>query len=152
MPDAAHRFTEAEVRAIFEEAARRQAARQAAAAPGLTLAELQAVAAETGLDPDLVAAAAAHLPEDAPETKSYPLWDVPEEVRVERVIPGGSRTSSGSGWWPSSAGRSGRRAGPGRSAACASGPRRRAQARPRPRSTSRPARKESRRGSSSPSL
>jgi hypothetical protein len=88
MPDASHRFTEAEVRAIFEEAARRQSARQAAAAPGLTLAELQAVAAETGLDPDLVAAAAAHLPEDTPETKKYPLWDVPEEVRVERVIPG----------------------------------------------------------------
>jgi hypothetical protein len=89
MPDAAHRFTEAEVRAIFEEAARRQAARQAAAAPGLTLAELQAVAAETGLDPDLVAAAAAHHPDEAREEKRYPLWDVPEEVRVERVIPGG---------------------------------------------------------------
>lgn len=82
-------FTEAQARAIFEEAARRQAARQTADAPGLTLAELQAVAREAGLDPDLVAAAAAHIAIEPPEpAKRYPFWDLPDELRVERVIPG----------------------------------------------------------------
>lgn len=75
-----------EVQAIFQETARRQAALQAAGAPGLTLEELQEVARNAGLDPALVAAAAAHLAE--PPTPTSRFWNLPDEVRDDRVLPG----------------------------------------------------------------
>jgi hypothetical protein len=79
-------YSEEEVRAIFQETARRQSALQAASSPGLTLEELQEVARNAGLDPELVAAAAAHLHE--PVAPASRFWNLPDVVRDERVIPG----------------------------------------------------------------
>lgn len=84
------RYTEAEVRAIFERAAARQeGARRALVAgeDGLTLEELQAVGAETGIDPAHVAAAALEVDAAAP-AGSGTFLGTPVEVTRTRVLPG----------------------------------------------------------------
>jgi len=83
------RYTEAELHAIFERAAKRQEeARRAEAAShgGLTLAELQEIGEASGIDPAHVAAAAAELSAPKPEGEKRPPW--PREVRAERRLPG----------------------------------------------------------------
>lgn len=83
------RYSEAELRTIFERAAERQeeARRAEAASAGeLTLAELQEIGAASGIDPDHVAAAAAELNRPAPPAKQ--LLGTPVEVRRSRFIPG----------------------------------------------------------------
>lgn len=86
MPDD-RRYTDAELHAIFERAAKRQeaAARaEAASHGGLTLAELQDIGAASGIDPAHVAAAAAEL--SAPKRGEPTRW--PREVVAERWLPG----------------------------------------------------------------
>ena len=83
------RYTEAELHAIFERAAKRQEeARRAEAAShgGLTLAELQEIGEASGIDPAHVAAAAAEVARTQPQTEGRPRW--PREVRAERRLPG----------------------------------------------------------------
>lgn len=83
------RYSEAELHAIFERAARRQeeAQRAEAASRGaLTLAELQEIGAASGIDPAHVAAAAAEL--NAPPRGDVPTFlGAPTEVERTRVVP-----------------------------------------------------------------
>lgn len=83
-------YTEQEVASLLERAAelQLQRSRRPEDRPGLTLGELQAIAAETGLDPALLRQAAAEL--DAP---SRPLLDASTgtsntHVFIERSAPG----------------------------------------------------------------
>lgn len=83
------RYSEAELHAIFERAAERQEeARHAEAASRgqLTLAELQQIGADSGIDPAHVAAAAAELNRPSPPAKR--MLGFPAEVRRTRFIPG----------------------------------------------------------------
>ena len=83
------RFSEAEAHAVFARAARRQEAVREAderARAGLTLAELQAVGAEVGIDPSHVEAAAWALDAGEPEPAATFLG-VPERLHVVRTLP-----------------------------------------------------------------
>lgn len=80
-------FKEEEVRAIFARAAERQHEAEAArSSSGLTLAELEAIGQEAGLDPEHVAAAAAELlkPHRAPIQNTF--LGMPVELRRTRVL------------------------------------------------------------------
>ena len=79
-------FTEAEAQKVFARVAERQRATGAPAATGLSLADLEEAAQAAGLDPALVAAAAAEL--DAPGD-SRRLLGAPTEVVRQRLIRGG---------------------------------------------------------------
>ena len=82
-------FTREEAHAVFARAARRQEAVREAderAGAGLTLAELQAVGAEVGIDPAHVEAAAQSLARGEPEPAGTFLG-VPERVRAVRTLP-----------------------------------------------------------------
>src|SRR5690606_34000637 len=90
------RYTEAELHAIFERAAKRQEeARRAEAAShgGLTLAELQEIGEASGIDPAHVAAAAAELSAPKPEGEKGPPWTAPRGG-----APAASRTRRGKRW------------------------------------------------------
>lgn len=80
----ARRFTEEEAQKIFARVAERQRAGLGADA-GLSLAELTEAARAAGLDPSLVAAAAAEL-DAAPDERT--LFGAPVEVARSRVVPG----------------------------------------------------------------
>lgn len=85
------RYSQAELRAIFERAAERQeAASRAESASGgqLTLAELQEIGAASGIDPAHVAAAAAELAswKRASAPSQQTRW--PRQALAERVVPG----------------------------------------------------------------
>jgi hypothetical protein len=90
-PDDAPRFGTDAAQAIFRRAAEHQEMAQAAAradADSLSLAELQAIGAEAGIDPAYVAAAAAEFstPESADDT---PWWYAgPDTIEAECVVPG----------------------------------------------------------------
>ncbi len=78
------RFSEEEARRIFARAAERQA--HAAPDAGLTLADLQEAAGAAGLDPALVAMAAAELDSHAPPPRR--VAGSPVEAVATRVVPG----------------------------------------------------------------
>lgn len=81
-------YRDDEVRQIFEEAAARRelpARRSAPEAEGLSLAELQGIGAEVGLDPGEVARAAAAL--DARALQPAPRTSLGVPVEVNRVVP-----------------------------------------------------------------
>jgi hypothetical protein len=83
------RYTEEQVRAIFERAAvRQEAARRAGAAgpDGLTLEELQQIGTASGIDPAHVAAAAYEVLAEAPERET--LLGMPVAIRRTRHLPG----------------------------------------------------------------
>ena len=84
-------FPAESARAIFRRAAEHQEmARSAlrADANGLSLADLQAVGAEAGIDPEYVAAAAAELSAEDP-VDDTPWWYAgPATVSAETVVPG----------------------------------------------------------------
>ena len=83
------RYSEVELHAIFERAAKRQeeAQRAEAASRGaLTLAELQEIGAASGIDPAHVAAAAAEL-NTSPPKDVHTFLGAPTEVERRRVIP-----------------------------------------------------------------
>ena len=87
MPDD-RRYTEAELHAIFERAAKRQEAAtraEEASRAGLTLAELQEIGAASGIDPAHVAAAAADL-EALPPRAGNEALGLPDEIRRERAL------------------------------------------------------------------
>jgi hypothetical protein len=87
------RYSQDEIQAIFRRAAERQ---QAAAHPeeraGLTLPELEAIGAESGLDPAHVAAAARDLERiggpPAPRSLLERLYGTDTRLTVERTLPG----------------------------------------------------------------
>ena len=83
------RFTQEEAHDVFARAARRQQAVREAderAGAGLTLAELQAVGAEVGIDPAHVEAAARALAEVEPRP-ARTFLGVPERARAVRTFP-----------------------------------------------------------------
>lgn len=85
------RYSEAELRAIFERAAKRQeeASRAEAASRGhLTLRELQEIGGASGIDPAHIAAAAAELAVAAPAKPTHTFLGAPTEVERTRVFPG----------------------------------------------------------------
>lgn len=85
------RYSEAELHAIFERAAKRQeeARRAEAASQGeLTLAELQEIGAASGIDPAHVAAAAAELARGKQAGVSGRREGWPRQVLAERWLPG----------------------------------------------------------------
>ena len=77
-------FTEAEAQKVFARVAERQRTSGAVAA-GLSLADLEEAAQAAGLDPSLVAAAAAEL--DAPKPR-HTLLGAPDETVRHRVVHG----------------------------------------------------------------
>jgi len=83
------RYSEAELHAIFERAAKRQeeAQRAEAASRGaLTLAELQEIGAASGIDPAHIAAAAAEV-DTVPPKDVHTFLGAPTEVERTRVVP-----------------------------------------------------------------
>lgn len=85
------RYSEAELHAIFERAAKRQeeASRAEAASHGhLTLRELQEIGGASGIDPAHIAAAAAELAVAAPAKPAHTFLGAPTEVERTRVFPG----------------------------------------------------------------
>lgn len=86
-PDSQPLFDEREISAILKRAAEIQGADGAAPAFGLSLGELQQLAAEAGIDPQSVAAAAAELsPRDADERLN--IWGGPLTMTLDRVVKG----------------------------------------------------------------
>ncbi len=84
------RYSEAELRAIIERAAKRQeSARRAqdASEDGLTLAELQQIGAASGIDPDHIASAASELAHATPAAQPATLAGMPTALRQSRFIP-----------------------------------------------------------------
>lgn len=80
------RYSEDEARRIFARVAEQQA-RTPSPTAGLSLADLEEAAREAGLDPALVAAAAAEI--DRPEaTPPARLLGAPVEVTTTRIVPG----------------------------------------------------------------
>jgi hypothetical protein len=81
------RFTEAEVAAIFERAteAQQSSRRQAAPGEGMTLAEVQDIAHEVGISPDLIAEAALAI-DHSGRSASRTLFGLP--LGVERTVEG----------------------------------------------------------------
>jgi hypothetical protein len=85
------RYTEQEIRTLFERAAERQEqARRAEAASeaGLSLDELQRIGKSAGIDPEHVAAAAGDLEGADPARAADVRWGVPAEVRQTRLLSG----------------------------------------------------------------
>jgi hypothetical protein len=94
------RYTEEEIQAIFRRATERQEATSAADPHrGLTLDELKAIGAESGIDPAHVEAAAADIERgEVASTSLSPLerfYGLSAAIRVERVLPG---TMNGATW------------------------------------------------------
>ena len=54
---------------------------------GLSLDELEQIAAEAGIDPNYVKAAALELEEGRTDT-SYPVWGGPTSIDLERIVEG----------------------------------------------------------------
>ncbi|MEZ4702115.1 MAG: hypothetical protein R2834_17405 [Rhodothermales bacterium] len=84
------RYSEKEIAAIFEEAARAQeTARSKSGSPeGLTLAELQAIGAESGITPEFIARAAAHLDRPEGSVVRESLLGLPLSVGYTADLPG----------------------------------------------------------------
>ncbi|WP_457651215.1 hypothetical protein [Rhodocaloribacter sp.] len=82
-------FSEEQVRAIISGAIRRQeAARKVADTDGLTLEEIRRLAAEVGIDPKYVVAAASEMEEGTEETLGTRLLGGPVKVAYERFVDG----------------------------------------------------------------
>ena len=82
------RYTDREVRLILKSAVELQHDTADAREPsgGLSLAELQQVAAETGIDPTVVRRAAAALDGEAPAERGSRFLGGPTEIVVERIV------------------------------------------------------------------
>jgi TM2 domain-containing membrane protein YozV len=82
-------FSEEQVRAIISGAIRRQeAARKVADTDGLTLEEIRRLAAEVGIDPKYVVAAASELEGEDEEALAARLLGGPLKVSYERFVEG----------------------------------------------------------------
>lgn len=87
-PDAGRLYSEQEISALFRQAAELQKAGTHTSAPGLSLAEIERIAAEVGLDPQYIRAAAlTTLQPEAEEKRIYALG-APTHVEATRTLPG----------------------------------------------------------------
>ncbi len=89
-PHVPRRYTDDEVGEILKRATdiQHREAPPKAGSTGLTLAELQEIAAEAGIDPRHLQRAAADLDSEPPSSLGTALAGAPLTVRVERVLPG----------------------------------------------------------------
>ncbi len=81
-------YSDQEISAILKRAGEMQAKESPTESHGLSLKELQEIAAEVGLDPQIVAAAAAEMEHAGIVEKSAGFLGAPTSLYVERVIPG----------------------------------------------------------------
>lgn len=83
-------YTEQEIAVLLERAAERQAlaARRSPQRPGLTLAELEQVAAEAGIAPEHLQAAASELDEPARPLAGHRSGTTATHIYTERWVPG----------------------------------------------------------------
>lgn len=81
-------YSDQEISAILKRAGELQATQSDAETHGLSLEELQHIAAEVGLDPKLVATAAAQLERKGGEKSGAGLLGSPTSIHIERVIQG----------------------------------------------------------------
>ncbi|MEZ4702294.1 MAG: hypothetical protein R2834_18310 [Rhodothermales bacterium] len=81
-------YTEKEISAILKRSGEMHAEKGAAETQGLTLAELQQIAAEVGISADDVASAAAELERSGIETGGFSWPGFPTTLEIERVVQG----------------------------------------------------------------
>lgn len=81
-------FGEKDVSRILRRAAELQEKSAPDVTAGLTIEELQQIAAEAGIAPEHVAAAVADLDADAGDDDRFQFWGAPASVEFERVVPG----------------------------------------------------------------
>ncbi len=81
-------YSDQEISAILKRAGEMQAVQSPDETHGLSLEELQQIAAEVGLDPKIVAAAAAEMEHSRIVEKASGFLGAPTSMYVERVIPG----------------------------------------------------------------
>ncbi len=81
-------YSDQEISAILKRAGEMQATQSPEETHGLSLDELQQIAREVGLDPSIVAAAAAELEHAGLSSKSTGLLGAPTSIHIERVIQG----------------------------------------------------------------
>ena len=86
LTDPNRQFSDREVRLILESAAKLQTERTEDAAGGMTLAELEQVAVEAGMDPRLIRRAAADLGRVEPPSDRNAFLGAPMRIVLERVI------------------------------------------------------------------
>ena len=80
-------YTDKEISAVLKRAAELQRTQGPKATSGLSLDELEQVAAEVGIDPDFVKTAALELEEGRTE-KGYHVWGAPTSLELERIVEG----------------------------------------------------------------
>ncbi len=80
-------YTDKEISAVLKRAAELQRTQGPKANAGLSLEELEQVAAEVGIDPDFVKAAALEL-EEGRTDQSYHVWGAPTTLELERIVEG----------------------------------------------------------------
>lgn len=81
-------YSDQEISAILKRAGELQAKESDAETHGLSLEELQHIAAEVGLDPKLIERAAAQLEHKGSDKKGVGLWGSPTSIHIERVMQG----------------------------------------------------------------
>ena len=80
-------YTDKEISAVLKRAAELQRTQGPKATSGLSLDELEQVAAEVGIDPDFVKAAALELEEGRTE-QTYHVLGAPTSLELERIVEG----------------------------------------------------------------
>ena len=81
-------YTDKEIRAVLKRATELQSTQgPAGGTSGLSLDELEQIAAEAGIDPDYVKAAALEL-EEGRTDKSYHVFGGPTSIELERIVEG----------------------------------------------------------------
>ncbi|MBX2819688.1 MAG: hypothetical protein KTR29_08400 [Rhodothermaceae bacterium] len=81
-------YTEKEISTILKRAGERQAEQGQKETQGLSLAEIQQIAGEVGLDPRIVASVAAELETTLGKEKGQSWLGLPVRAETERVLPG----------------------------------------------------------------
>jgi|GEM_PF-2207182 len=87
MPDE-RLYTNKEISAILKRAGEMEIERGSEPSDGLTLAELRQIAADTGLDPHLVVAAASELSKEGDFGEGASIWAIDDKMQLERLVPG----------------------------------------------------------------
>ena len=80
-------YTDKEISAVLKRAAELQRTQGPKATSGLSLDELEQVAAEVGIDPDFVKAAALEL-EEGRTAQTYQMLGAPTTLELERIVEG----------------------------------------------------------------
>lgn len=80
-------YSDKEISAVLKRAAELQRGQGSSDTSGLSLAELEQIAADVGIDPDFVKTAALELEEDRTDT-GFHLWGGPTAIELERIVEG----------------------------------------------------------------